>query len=77
VLRFIRESMMDLVLLSLFLVVKIIIALEVYCPKTDQIQNLHNYIFMIQKMKQQTELVTLVMCTYFIYVLPIIPYIID
>jgi len=68
---------MDVVLLNLFLVVKITIALEVYCPKKDQVQNLHNYIFMTQKMKQQTELVTLGISTYFIYVLPIIAYIID
>ena len=56
--------MMDVVLLSLFLVVKITIALEVYCPIKDEVQNLHNYIFMTQKMKQQIELVTLGMPTY-------------
>ena len=58
--------MMDVVLLSLFLVVKITIALEVYCPIKDQVQNFHNYIFMTEKMKQQTKLVTLGMPTYFI-----------
>jgi len=68
---------MDVVVLSLFLVVKITIAFEVYCPIKDQVQNLHNYIFMTQKMKQQTELVTLGMHTYFIFVLAIIAYIID
>jgi len=43
----------------------------------DQVQILHNYIFMTQKMKQQTNLVTLGISTYFIFVLPIIAYIID